>query len=247
MNSIRPELFSVEIDGVTRGSFYEHRGEERGEWVVVEARDIAFHPPSNSSEYSAERNPFQLARVLVSIAEDARMVAVHAVSEAGGHPVNEDAYLVRPHPASAECWLCCLADGQGGSAGGGRAARLACQTVMDAACRTPVGMLAGAPAWGFLLRSADEAVAADREAGLTTLVGFCVRRDRVVGASCGDSAVLLVGGGGTTVLTAEQVKNPPVGSGAAGFAEFAAELAPDWAIVAMSDGVWKYCRAGTGF
>ncbi len=51
-------LFSVEIDGVTHGLFYEQSeegpgpGEERGEWVMLEPRDIMFHPPWDSSEYS---------------------------------------------------------------------------------------------------------------------------------------------------------------------------------------------------
>jgi hypothetical protein len=61
----RPELcdiwvrmFSVEIDGVTHGLFYEQSeeepepGEERGEWVMLEPWDIMFHPPWDSSEYS---------------------------------------------------------------------------------------------------------------------------------------------------------------------------------------------------
>jgi hypothetical protein len=51
-------LFSVEIDGVTHGLFYEQdeeepeEGEERGEWVMLEPQDIMFHPPWDSSEYS---------------------------------------------------------------------------------------------------------------------------------------------------------------------------------------------------
>jgi hypothetical protein len=51
-------LFSVEIDGVTHGLFYEQSeeepepGEERCEWVMLEPRDIMFHPPWDSSEYS---------------------------------------------------------------------------------------------------------------------------------------------------------------------------------------------------
>jgi hypothetical protein len=168
------------------------------------------------------------------------MVEVHAFSEAGGHPANEDAYLIRRHPADADCWLCCLADGQGGRAGGARAAQLACDTVIRAADRTPVGMLASARGWAFLLPHADQAVTADREAGFTTLVGFCVRRGRVVGASCGDSAVLLVNDHGATILTADQRKDPPVGSGAAVFTEFTAELGRAWRVLALTDGAWKY-------
>jgi formate hydrogenlyase regulatory protein HycA len=51
-------MFSVEIDGVTHGLFYEQSdeepepGEERDEWVMLEPCDIMFHPPWDSSEYS---------------------------------------------------------------------------------------------------------------------------------------------------------------------------------------------------
>jgi hypothetical protein len=91
-----------------------------------------------------------------------------------------------------------------------------------------------------LLPHADQAVAADPEAGFTTLIGFCVRRGRIVGASCGDSAVLLVNDWGAAVLTAEQRKDPPVGSGAAVFTEFTAELGRGWRVLGLTDGVWKY-------
>src|SRR5262245_23148869 len=52
------KLFSVEIDGVTHGLFYEQseeepeEGEERSEWVMLEPWDIMFHPPWDSSKYS---------------------------------------------------------------------------------------------------------------------------------------------------------------------------------------------------
>ncbi len=51
-------LFSVEMDGVAHGLFYElseeeaEEGEDRGEWVMLEPRDIMFHPPWDSGEYS---------------------------------------------------------------------------------------------------------------------------------------------------------------------------------------------------
>jgi hypothetical protein len=83
-------------------------------------------------------------------------------------------------------------------------------------------------------------VAADPGAGFTTLVGLCVYRGRVVGASCGDSAALLVSGGKARELTAGQQKNPPVGSGTAVAVPFAAAVAEPWRVLAMSDGVWKY-------
>jgi hypothetical protein len=51
-------LFSVEIDGITHGLFYEQSEEElkqdekNSEWVMLEPQDIMFHPPWDSSEYS---------------------------------------------------------------------------------------------------------------------------------------------------------------------------------------------------
>jgi hypothetical protein len=47
-------------------------------------------------------------------------------------------------------------------------------------------------AWSGILRRADAAVAADADAGFTTLVGLGVYRGRVAGASSGDSAALVV-------------------------------------------------------
>lgn len=49
-------LFSVEIDGDTHGLNYERSeenpDEEWGEWVMLEPRDIMFHTPWDSGEYS---------------------------------------------------------------------------------------------------------------------------------------------------------------------------------------------------
>ena len=63
---------------------------------------------------------------------------------------------------------------------------------------------------------------------------------RIVGASSGDSALVLLNRSGTSVLTERQPKNPPIGCGSAGVREFAAELGADWRVLAMTDGVWKY-------
>jgi hypothetical protein len=50
------KLFSVVLDGVTHGLFYTHHVEPEenfeGEWVILEPRDIMFHPPWDSGEYS---------------------------------------------------------------------------------------------------------------------------------------------------------------------------------------------------
>lgn len=169
------------------------------------------------------------------------MIQVVSFSEPGGHPVNEDAFGVRQHPADPECWLCCLADGQGGRAGGARAAQLACHTALETASRLPVEQLAGLAAWPSILQQADEAVSRDPDAGFTTLIGLSVARNAACGASSGDSAALAVSADGRTrKLTAGQFKDPPVGSGAATFIPFWAALVRPWRLLVMSDGVWKY-------
>lgn len=162
------------------------------------------------------------------------MIKTYTVSETGGHPLNEDAFLVQQSRGDAESWLVCVADGQGGRAGGGRAAQLACQTLASSAS---VHLEA--------LSKADTVVAADPEAGFTTFVAAVVVGDKVIGASSGDSALLaLCGSGKTLELTAKQIKNPPVGSGNARFVPFDTTLVRPWRLLAMTDGVWKYVGWG---
>jgi serine/threonine protein phosphatase PrpC len=170
------------------------------------------------------------------------MSNLFSFTEAGGHVTNEDAFLVEPHPADPECLLCALADGQGGRAGGRRAAEVACRTAIDAARGWAVADLRKPVIWSHLLGAADGAVEADPEAGFTTLVGFCVCGTELAGASSGDSALLLIRGALAVELTKDQTKNPPVGSGAATFVPFGAALRTPWKVLAMSDGVWKYAR-----
>ena len=155
------------------------------------------------------------------------MIRTHSYSAPGGHPANEDAFALRPIEGGYEV---ALADGQGGRAGGARAAQLACEIALHT-----VG------AWAERLVAADTAVAADREAGFTTLVALQIIGDRLFGASCGDSAAVAVcDGTAPKVLTSRQFKNPPVGSGEAAFVPFELELTAPWRILLMSDGVWKY-------
>ena len=125
----------------------------------------------------------------------------------------------------------------GGQPNGGPAARLAVRTALDAATNLRPDDIH----WPDILRQADATVAADAGAGLTTLVGFAVRGNLVQGASCGDSAVLLLDAGGKAAeVTARQTKNPPVGSGEAFSIPFTAEMTAPWLVLAMTDGVWKY-------
>jgi PPM family protein phosphatase len=120
------------------------------------------------------------------------MISVTTFSEAGGHPVNEDAFKVHRHPTAPDCWLCFLADGQGGQAGGAEAARIACRVAAEAAFRFASQQLSEPSMWVSLLKQADAAVCADPDAGFTTLIGLCINGESLHGASSGDSAVLVV-------------------------------------------------------
>lgn len=161
-------------------------------------------------------------------------------SEAGHNHVNEDAVRVRPHPEDARAVLCCLADGQGGQAGGAAAAQAAVEESLKAASSFPAKDLFDAASWYGIVSAADEAVCADDAAGFTTLISLCVSEGQVCGASCGDSGALLLQNGRDWILTENQRKNPPVGSSAASPVAFSARLQPGWKLLVMSDGVWKY-------
>jgi hypothetical protein len=160
---------------------------------------------------------------------------------AGGHPRNEDAFLVQPHAADPSCWLCALADGQGGRSGGARAAQLACWTVIDQALRQAPHQLADGLTWSAILRQVDEVVRQDSQAGFTTLIGLAIVGNELAGASQGDSAAfVLAQGEPVRELTRAQHKNPPIGLGGVLPIPFGARLVSPWRVAAMSDGVWKY-------
>ncbi|MBX7220422.1 MAG: protein phosphatase 2C domain-containing protein [Blastocatellia bacterium] len=161
------------------------------------------------------------------------------LSEAGFEQPNEDAVVLQRHPLHPDVVLCALADGQGGQPGGGVAARLAVEKAVEKALSFPVTSLTHPVVWMQILTEADDAVCEHQEAGFSTLAVFGVLNGMVYGASCGDSAVLVLTGEGFAVLTEHQQKDPPLGSGRAVDTFFAAELTAPWKIVAISDGVWK--------
>ncbi len=136
-------------------------------------------------------------------------------SEARYNHRNEDTIAAQPHPNEANVLLCVLADGQGGRIGGAVASHIAVQTSLEIAGTSSVTQLLDRTTWADIVRAADAAVSGDADAGFTTLIGLCVADDRVSGASCGDSAVVLVSNNHYTELTAKKRKNPPVGSGVA--------------------------------
>jgi serine/threonine protein phosphatase PrpC len=168
------------------------------------------------------------------------MIRTHSFTAAGGHPVNEDAFVLTS-VSSGRGRLVALADGQGGRAGGQRAAQLACETVVNRAISLPVDQLTDPSVWPDLLAHADTRVEADPGAGFTTLIGLCATADHVAGASVGDSAAVVVcGEQAPRVLTSRQFKNPPVGSAEAIFVPFELALSEPWRLLLLSDGVWKY-------
>jgi hypothetical protein len=169
------------------------------------------------------------------------MIEVFSRSEPGGHRHNEDAFAVRNVSHEPECYLCAVADGQGGQSGGAEAARVACETCVQTALAYSPRQLLLPSTWGTILQAADAAVCDSPFAGYTTLAAFCASEAHLCGASSGDSAVILLNANQPVLILSErQEKNPPVGSRAATFVPFAANLLPPWTVLAMSDGVWKY-------
>lgn len=169
------------------------------------------------------------------------MIEVFSRSGPGGHRQNEDAFAVQRLSHEPECYLFVVADGQGGQSGGAEAARLACETCVQTALAYSPSQLFLPSTWGTILQAADEAVCDSPLAGYTTLAAFCATETHLCGASSGDSAVILLNADQRAlILTDRQQKNPPVGSRAATFVPFAANLLPPWTVLAMSDGVWKY-------
>ncbi len=161
-------------------------------------------------------------------------------TEAGNNHVNEDVVQVRPHPDPVDFALCSLADGQGGRSGGARAAQVAVQESLTAALSFSADELGRAVQWHPIVSAADDAVCEDDDAGFCTLISLGVSIQNVCGASCGDSGALLLSGGHEILLTENQRKNPPVGSGAARPTAFEARLKPGWKLLVVSDGVWNY-------
>jgi hypothetical protein len=169
------------------------------------------------------------------------MIDVFSFSEPGGHIENEDAHAVRLFQSDPEIYLCAVADGQGGQPGGGAAARVARTTCIDAASKFAAVSLCVPKTWNQILQTVDRAVADEPTAGFTTLAAFCLTAEHIYGASCGDSAVVSLRAQEIpTILTAQQCKNPPIGSGFASAVSFSARLRAPWTVLAMSDGVWKY-------
>jgi hypothetical protein len=169
------------------------------------------------------------------------MIEVFHFSQAADHPRNEDRLHFRQLPDGQEGYVCALADGQGGQAGGARAASLACEICVAETLKLPVHKLFLPGMWGNILRKADEAVCHDRYSGLTTLVAFGLVPEFICGASCGDTELVVFQSEEEgEILTSRQSKNPAIGSGGAVITTFTKKLLQPWTVLALSDGVWKY-------
>src|SRR5262249_16875683 len=90
------------------------------------------------------------------------------------------------------------------------------------------------------LHLVDRELCDEPDTGLTTLVAWAVWKDRLIGVSAGDSALMLVQRGGMRILTERPFKHPPVGSGAVEGVEFGDSLKVPWTLIGMTDGAWKY-------
>ena len=164
-------------------------------------------------------------------------------SEAGHNHRNEDCTRAQFHPYKRGALIAVLADGHGGQFGGGAAARVAVQKCFELALARSPAELLERQVWREILQSADVTVEAESDAGFTTLIGLCATNAQVCGASCGDSAALLIQDEDFVELTAAQRKNPPVGSGSAMPIPFSAARLATAPLLLLSDGAWK----GVGF
>lgn len=126
-----------------------------------------------------------------------------------------------------------LADGAGGSSGGGDAAKEFVRIVAEAArnLRDPRSCQA-------IVERADLMILADAKGGETTGIVVVIDGGRVFGASVGDSAAWLFTAAGARELTRTQQRKPFLGTGAAIVRAFRSDE-PGMLVVA-SDGLWKY-------
>jgi serine/threonine protein phosphatase PrpC len=182
-------------------------------------------------------------------------MVIYTHSEPGGHETNEDAIGVTRYADDPTTFVCALSDGQGGQPGGALAARIAVDSCLKNALARPLDKLLNPFTWQAIGEVVDRDVTLEPDAGYATFIGLAVSASFVAGASCGDSAAVLLLDDKFVRLTERQHKNPPIGSGAAPLTSFSAKLDGSWKVVMMSDGVWKYagweaiierCRAENG-
>lgn len=147
----------------------------------------------------------------------------------------EDLVFVREHELGL--WVVVL-DGAGGMSGGLRAVELAAALL---------GTVPSAPSPATLvtlLSEVDDALDRDRGAGETTAVVAWVSANPIVGASAGDSSLLLVSDTGEQDFTANQHQKRRLGSGRAIPIGFSAAPSPPFRILAGTDGLFRHAPHG---
>jgi PPM family protein phosphatase len=157
--------------------------------------------------------------------------AVRTVASAGHG--GDDRVLVLPwHDGVAIV----VADGAGGTGGGGLAADAAIASLRATLERPGPPSLTGA------LASADAQITALAHGGQTTAAVATLSGGRIVGASVGDSEAWLLANKTSTVLTEHQVRKPLLGSGIARPVSFHATCSAGTLLLG-SDGLFKYTSA----
>ncbi len=129
-----------------------------------------------------------------------------------------------------------IADGAGGTGGGGRAADLCLSEIVDTVARDEER---DELEWVAVLRQVDEVLQADVGAGETTAVVVEFRAGALFGASVGDSGAVLVVDGQPLELTGQQIRKPLLGGGGARPIPFRFDSGMGTLLLG-SDGLWKY-------
>lgn len=173
---------------------------------------------------------------------------IRSYTEAKTEGTNEDALEYSEHPHDNGVGIVALADGQGGRSGGAEAAQTAVKSAVQMALSASIRQLQSERFWRQLLLDVDKAVADDPDAGFTTFVGAAITEHQIVGVSSGDSqAVLISQTGSSVMLTANQRRNPPVGSQMCHPVPFSVPFPTNSRLLLMSDGVYKFVPSETIF
>lgn len=150
---------------------------------------------------------------------------------------SEDRLLTIPRPPDG--LLICVADGVGGRDGSREAAARA----VGLAAQHQAGVASSdATAWSRLIAWIDGEIAADQDAGETTLILAEVTGAAIVGASVGDSAAWFVTPEAVVDLTQYQQRKPFVGSGRAAPMSFAFTPTGGGTLLLATDGLFGQAR-----
>jgi hypothetical protein len=131
--------------------------------------------------------------------------------------------------------LVIVADGEGGTAGGARAAEAICGA---AAAAFRAGLFDGRT-WADRLRAIDSMMVTAAHGGASTVVIAEIIDSMVSGASVGDSSAWLVSPSGIVDLTERQVRKPLLGTGLAEPVGFG-PVPMTGRLIVGTDGLFKY-------